>query len=136
MKFYRKAPGEVVAEYRVPSHFQGYPGVVHGGIVASMLDEVTGRTFMEDDPPRFMVTARLSIRYRRPVPVDQPLRLVGLAGKDDGRVAYATGQIFGPEGTLLAEADAVLVNIPETSLGEMDVQALGWKVYPDEEDRG
>ncbi len=134
LKFYETAPGEVQAEYVVPAHFQGYPGVVHGGVIASMLDEVTGRTLMHGDPPRFMVTARLSIRYRKPVPVGQPLRLIGHAGKDSGRVAEAKGEILGADGTLLAEADAVMVDIPESSLAAVDLEALGWKVYPDGEE--
>ena len=45
------------AHHTLSAEFQGYPGVIHGGIIASMLDEVMGRVFMEGDPPRFMVTA-------------------------------------------------------------------------------
>ena len=68
LKFYESSPGEVTVEYIVPEQFQGYPGVVHGGVVAAILDEVTGRTQMGGDPPRFMFTARLDIRYRKNVP--------------------------------------------------------------------
>jgi acyl-coenzyme A thioesterase PaaI-like protein len=131
LTFYDSAPGEVTADYRVPAHFQGYPGVTHGGIIASMLDEVTGRAFMQGDPPRFMVTAKLSIRYRKPVPTERPIRLVGRAVRDEGHVAYAAGEIYGEDGTLLAEAEAVLVNIPPATLATMNVDALGWRVYPD-----
>jgi acyl-coenzyme A thioesterase PaaI-like protein len=77
LKFYEENPGEVTVEYTVPEQFQGYPGVVHGGIVAAMLDEVAGRAHMGGDPPRFMFTARLDVRYRRNVPVNQPLRIIG-----------------------------------------------------------
>ena len=51
LKFYESSPGEVIVEYTVPEQFQGYPGVVHGGVVAAILDEVTGRTQMGGDPP-------------------------------------------------------------------------------------
>ncbi len=130
LRFYETGPGEVTAEYTVPEHFQGYPGVVHGGIVAAMLDELAGRVHMVGDPPRFMFTARLEVRYRKNVPVGRPLRLVGLAGKRRGRSAEATSQIFGPEGALLAEAHAVLVDVPEEVLAESDLEGLGWQVYP------
>jgi acyl-coenzyme A thioesterase PaaI-like protein len=133
LHFYETAPGEVTAEYTVPDHFQGYPGVVHGGVVAAMLDEVSGRAHMGEDPPRFMYTARLDVRYRKNVPIGQPLRLVGRAGKSRGRMATATGQIFGPDGDLLAEAEALLVNIPTDTIQGVDLEALGWKVYPDDE---
>jgi len=131
MKFYETAPGEVTAEYTVPAHYQGYPGVVHGGIVAAMLDEVCGRSHMGGDPPRFMYTARLDIRYRKNVPVEQPLRLVGRAGKSKRRTATASGEIYGPDGSLLAEAQAVLIDIPEDVIDTVDLEALGWKVYAD-----
>jgi acyl-coenzyme A thioesterase PaaI-like protein len=130
--FYSSAPGEVTAEYAVPEHFQGYPGVVHGGIVAAMLDEVAGRAHMGGDSPRFMYTARLEVRYRKNVPVNVPLRLVGKAGKSKRRTACSTAEIYDNEGNLLAEADALLVNIPEEVLEEVDLESLGWKVYPDQ----
>ena len=57
--------------------FQGYPGVVHGGIIASMMDEVMGRVFMGGAIDRFMVTAELKIRYRKPVPILQKFNLEG-----------------------------------------------------------
>jgi acyl-coenzyme A thioesterase PaaI-like protein len=131
LNFYETHPGEVVVEYEVPEQYQGYPGVVHGGIVAAMLDEVTGRVHMGGDPPRFMFTARLEIRYHKNVPVGKRLKIVGYAGKSRERTATATGKIFGPDGELLAEADALLVNVPESVTEEVDLEALGWKVYPD-----
>jgi acyl-coenzyme A thioesterase PaaI-like protein len=131
LDFYETAPGEVVVDYTVPEQFQGYPGVVHGGIVAAILDEVTGRVHMGGDPPRFMYTARLDIRYRKNVPIGQPLRIIGHAGKSKERMALATGQIFGPEGDLLAEAEAVLVNVPDGIVDQVDLESIGWKVYPD-----
>ena len=131
LKFYENTSGEVIVEYTVPDQYQGYPGVVHGGVVAAMLDEVTGRVQMGGHPPRFMFTARLDVRYRKNVPVGQPLRIVGRAGISRERTATATGQIFGPQGDLLAEAEAVLVNVPEGVVDKVDLEELGWKVDPD-----
>lgn len=133
LRFYESSPGEVTSEYTVPEHFQGYPGVVHGGIVAAMLDEVAGRAHMGGDPPRFMYTARLDIRYRKNVPVGKSLRLVGRAGRTKRRTATASSRIYGPDGSLLAEAEALLVEVPEEMLAEADLEALGWQVYSDED---
>jgi acyl-coenzyme A thioesterase PaaI-like protein len=132
LRFYETGPGEVTSDYIVPDHFQGYPGVVHGGIVAAMLDEVTGRALM-GDPPRFMFTARLEIKYRKNVPVGQPLRLVGQAGKLRNKAATSIGRIYGPDGELLAEAEALLVNVPQDIVSKVDLDTLGWKVYEDGE---
>jgi acyl-coenzyme A thioesterase PaaI-like protein len=131
LNFYETAPGEVIVNYTVPEHFQGYPGVVHGGIVAAMLDEVTGRVHMGGDPPRFMFTAKLNIRYRKNVPIGQPLRIIGHAGKSKGRMAVATAEIFGPDDELLAEAEALLINVPDQVVDQVDLENIGWKVYPD-----
>jgi acyl-coenzyme A thioesterase PaaI-like protein len=131
LKFYETTPGEVVVDVTVPEQFQGYPGVVHGGVVAAMLDEVTGRVHMGGSPPRFMFTARLDVHYRKNVPIGKHLHIVGHAGKSKERTALATGQIFGPNGELLADAEALLVNVPEGMGDQVDLEALGWKVYPD-----
>lgn len=130
LRFHQIGPGEVTAEYTVPEHFQGYPGVAHGGIVAAMLDELAGRAHMVGDPPRFMFTARLEVRYRKNVPVGRPLRLVGLAGKSRSHSAEAISQIFDPDGVLLAEAQAILIDVPQEILADSDLESLGWRVYP------
>jgi len=132
LRFYAPGPGEVEVSYTVPEHYQGFPGVVHGGIVAAMLDEVCGRVFIGEAPPRFMFTARLEVRYRQHVPVGVPLRLVGRAVKDRGRAAIACGEIYGPDEGLLAEAEALLVNVPEDLLDTVYLESLGWKVYGDQ----
>lgn len=134
MRFYESdiEPVEVTAEYTVPAQYQGYPGVVHGGIVAAMLDEATSRTIFRGDPPRFVVTARLNVRYRRPVPVETPLRLVGRIVKDKGKVITVAGQVFGPGSELLAEAEAVIVEVDPSFFGEDAFTDQDWQVYPDD----
>ena len=131
LSFYETQPGEVVVEYSVPDQYQGYPGVVHGGVVAAMMDEVADRVHMGGDPPRFMFTARLEVRYHKNVPTGKCLRIVGHAGKSRGRTALASCEIFGPDGQLLAEAKALLVNVPEEVTQQVNLDALGWKVYQD-----
>lgn len=133
LHFYQTRPGEVVARYTAPERYQGYPGVVHGGIVAAMLDEVAGRALMGPDPEtsRFMYTAKLEVHYRRPVPVGQPLRVVGRVTETRGRTARAQTALYGPDEELLAEAHALLVDVPEEALSAADLDALGWKVYAD-----
>jgi len=129
LRFYETGPGEVTADYTVPDQFQGYPGLVHGGIVTAMLDEVTGRAHMHGEQTRFMYTAKLEIRFRKNVPVGIPLRVVGQVEKSKTRMASSIGKIYGPDGDLLAEAKALLVNLPEEAIEDENLEALGWKVY-------
>lgn len=133
LRFYDTNPAEVTAEVTLPEQFQGYPGVVHGGIVAAMLDEAAGRSHMVGAAPRFMYTAKLDVRYRKNVPVGKPLRLVGKAGESKRRSALAASAIYDDEGTLLAEAEALLVDIPQEVIGQASLEELGWKIYPLEE---
>ncbi len=133
LNFYEEEPGRVSAEIIVPEHFQGYPGVVHGGIIAAMLDEVSGRTMLRGDPPRWMVTAKLDIRYRKPVPTETKIYLEGRAKEDNGKVAVVTGTIFSADRTILAEAEAVMVNLPGKLAEQVAFGPEDWKVYPDQE---
>ncbi len=132
LRFMDDGVGEVRAVYTVSERYQGYPGVVHGGIVAAMLDEAAGRAAMIGDRNRFMFTGRMAVRYRRPVPVETELLVIGRIVKDRRRVAEAHSELRLPDGTVAAEADVTLVEVPAEFLPDANLEALGWKVYPDE----
>lgn len=130
LKFYQPTTGEVTADFLPPEHFQGYPGVLHGGIVATILDETAGRSLMGLASPRLMFTAKLEIKYRKNVPVGSPLVARGKAGNSRGRTAEAWSGIYNPAGELLAEAQVLLVDIPNPPSSQ-ELEATGWKIYPD-----
>jgi len=133
LKFDTTENGEVIVEHLVPDQYQGYPGVVHGGVVAAMLDEAGGRVYMGDPKnPRFMFTARMDIRYRKNVPTGKLLKIIGRPVKNKKRTATATASVYGPDGELLAEADLLLVDVPSDVVDNADLEELGWKVYDDE----
>lgn len=133
LKIYQVEAGVIETTFTAPEHFQGYPGVLHGGIVATILDEISGRAHMGDDPsaPRFMFTAKLEVKYRKNVPTGQPLKIVGKAGKTKGKLAEGWAGIYDQAGTLLAEANTLLADVPREMLDSADLEALGWKIYPD-----
>jgi len=133
LDFYTTSPGQSRADIIISSDYEGYPGIVHGGIIAAILDETGGRAFMET-PSRFMVTAQLNIRYRKPVPTGTPLVVLGTAGERRGRVSHAVSEIHDLTGDVLADAELVLVDIPQTEFAKFDRADLGWQVYPDEEE--
>lgn len=133
LDFYVIEPGLVRTEFAIPAQYEGYPGVVHGGVLAAILDETGGRAHM-DEPTHFMVTAQLNVRYRKPVPPNTPLEAVGVAGERKGRVSHAHAEIRTLDGDVLTEAELVLVDIPEEKLTGIDPEEMGWRIYPDEED--
>ncbi len=133
LEFYETGPNEVTTEFTAPDRYQGYPGVLHGGVVTALLDEVAGRAFMGVDPDntRFMYTARLTVRFRNNVPIGQPLKIVGRAVKDRRNAGTAQTVIYDADSQVLAEAEALLVEVPEADIQSADLAALGWRVYPD-----
>ena len=134
LRFYEIAPGEVETTYTPPDHLQGYPGVLHGGIVGAIIDEVSGRAQMGTDVSnaRFMYTARMDIKYRQNIPIGRLLRIVGKALRSRGRVAQAWAGIYDAHsGELLAEGTTMLVDVPKGAVSQSQLAELGWKVYPD-----
>ncbi|MCI0394201.1 MAG: PaaI family thioesterase [Chloroflexi bacterium] len=126
--FYDNGQDEVMAEYTIPDVYQGYPGIVHGGIVAAILDEAVGRVAMIGDHHHFMMSVRLEVKYRQPVPTRTPLRIVGRAVRLRGRLGKAVGEITLPDGALAAEAEMTLADVPAELLANADLQALGWRL--------
>jgi acyl-coenzyme A thioesterase PaaI-like protein len=134
LHIYETEPGVVETTYVAPDHFQGYPGVLHGGIVGAIIDEISGRALMGSDPmnPRFMFTAKLEVKYRKNVPIGKPLKIIGRAGKSKSRSAEAWAGIYEAEtGELLAEGTTLLMNVPADQIDTSQLSELGWKVYPE-----
>ncbi len=124
-----RGAGEVRGEVVVAEHFNGYPGVVHGGVVAALLDETAGRTVLMDGGfEDLMVTAKLEVVYRRPTPTGTRLELVGrLLGRHGDR-AEATAELQLEDGTVLAQARAVLARPPESVSSSWEAEREHWRV--------
>jgi uncharacterized protein (TIGR00369 family) len=109
LRFRRVAPGEVEGEYTAAEHQAGAPGVIHGGVQATLLDETLGYaalTVREPGVPVDIVTVEFSLRYRRPAPTGTPLRLRGRLVRSEGRDVWVAGAIEDAEGRVLTEAEA------------------------------
>jgi uncharacterized protein (TIGR00369 family) len=124
--------GEIRATVTVSEEFNGYPGVVHGGILAAMLDETAGRAvLLQGGPDDLMVTARLEVTYRRPTPTDTPLLVVGrLVGRSEKR-AETKAEIRLPGGAVSARATVLLARPPQEILAGWEAERPYFKVDPD-----
>jgi acyl-coenzyme A thioesterase PaaI-like protein len=134
LHIYETEPGMVETTYTAPDHFQGYPGILHGGILAALIDELGGRAHMGSDPlnPRFMFTAKLEVKYRKNVPIGKPLKIVGKAGKSKTKSAEAWAGIYDAEtNDLLAEGNVLLMDVPKEQLDTSGLNELGWKIHPE-----
>lgn len=130
MTFYDNGQDMVLAEYTVPDAYQGYPGVVHGGVVSAMLDEAVGRVALIGDHHHFMMTVKMQVKFRHPVPVAVPLRIIGEVVKMRGRIGQAIGRVELPDGIIAAEAELVLADLPPElrRTDQTDLEALGWRI--------
>ncbi|HEX6350716.1 MAG TPA: PaaI family thioesterase [Candidatus Dormibacteraeota bacterium] len=103
--------GAAVAEYEVPARFQSWEGMVHGGLVALMLDEAVGWAAWHAGHPG--VTGRLEVRYRQPLRLGDRVRVTGQVEKIRRTLVYAGARIERLEdGALVAEATATLMGAP------------------------
>ncbi len=127
------AAHQVRATVTVPEHFNGYPGIVHGGIVAALLDETAGRALMldGDTEDNLMVTLKLHIKYRRPTPTGQPLALRGWVIRRTARRAKVAAELLLADGTLAAEAEAIVVRPGKEFLDRWEPEKPFWRVYDD-----
>jgi acyl-coenzyme A thioesterase PaaI-like protein len=104
---------EGATHYEAPIRFderhQGGPGVVHGGIVAAALDEACGLLATWHRFPT--VTARIFVRYRRPVPINRDLRVTAGVEESRGRRIHVVGRLLDGD-EALAEARGAFLHVP------------------------
>jgi len=128
MNFYDNGKNEVFSAYTVAERYQSYPGIVHGGVLASMLDEVIGRVAMIGDHHHFMVSVKLQVRYRHPVPIETPLEIRGHIVQLRGRLGKAQGEIILPDGKVACDAAITLADVPTEILSKTNHALLNWRV--------
>jgi len=121
--------GEIRGIVTIPEHFNGYPGVTHGGIVGALLDETAGRTILMDGGfDDLMVTAKLEVVYRRPTPTGVLLEVVGRHVKRRGTRAEAEAELRLPDGTVTARGTVLLARPPAEVAERWAAEREHWRV--------
>jgi len=94
---------------RIDSQYQGATGFAHGGIIATLLDEAMAKANGMSGVRA--VTLKISISYRKMVPVQQPLKLIGWRTIRKGRKLYLRSELRDQSDMLLAEARGLFLEI-------------------------
>ena len=117
-------------ELTLRPEFCGWEGIAHGGIVATILDEVMGWALASAEAWGF--TAKMSIEYKRPVPVGAHIRGEGRLVERRRRLLTLTGRLVNADtGEVLATAEALYVAAPEAQRAELKAR-YGFRLVPED----
>jgi uncharacterized protein (TIGR00369 family) len=119
-RFFELDSGELAGVFTPCPEHQGYPGRLHGGVAATLLDETIGRAVSISDPGAWGVTVELTVRYRKPVPLDEEVRAIARITSDNGRLFEGTGEIRLADETVAVEAAGKYLRLPIERIAEGD----------------
>jgi acyl-coenzyme A thioesterase PaaI-like protein len=122
-RFYELDGAELLGIFQPLEAHQSYPARLHGGISSAILDETIGRACGIKDPDTFGVTVELTVKFRKPVPLDGEVRAIARLTRDSKRLFEGTGEIVLADGTVAVEASGRYMKMPIDRIAEGDFHA-------------
>jgi uncharacterized protein (TIGR00369 family) len=107
LEFYSASDGSVVAQATVAECFESGQGFLHGGIIATLLDEAMSKAMHVNDV--LAMTRHIEVDYLRPVPSMKPIRIEARRTHNEGKKQYAHAQILSADGETLATATGLFI---------------------------
>jgi acyl-coenzyme A thioesterase PaaI-like protein len=132
--FYELENGELVAICNTKDWHQSYPGRLHGGMTAALLDETIGRAISIDDEQVWGVTVSLELKYKKPVPLDEKIKVVGRITKENRKLFEGTGEIILENGEIAATAHGKYMKMPVEKISEDGIDGEWFEIGREEED--
>ena len=112
LKFSYPQPGTCLAEFVPEKKYQGWKGILHGGIISTLLDEAMAHAVggvEGEGGASEAVTAELTVRFKKPVRIGSKIVLSGKVEKDNAKIVEASSEITDETGLVLASARGKLV---------------------------
>ena len=131
-KFYHVEGGLMVGVITGRDEHQSYPNRMHGGMISAMLDEVIGRAINVLEPEAFGVTTELNVKYKKPVPLNEEIKVVGRITKNTRLVFQAEGFVEDKSGTILATATATYVKMTADKIAGAPLTEEQYFLVPDD----
>jgi acyl-coenzyme A thioesterase PaaI-like protein len=129
--FYELENEEILAVFTPAKEHQGYPGRLHGGIAAAILDETIGRAVMvKQSHDIWGVTLDFSMKFKRPVPLDGEIRVRGRITKDSKRIFEGSGEIILSDGTVAIKAVGKYMKMDINNITDTDFSGDNWRTFP------
>jgi acyl-coenzyme A thioesterase PaaI-like protein len=129
--FYELENDELLAVFQPMIEHQSYPGRLHGGIATAILDETIGRAILiRHGEDVWGVTVEFTIRFKKPIPLDEEVRVIGRITTEANRHFEGTGEILLKDGTVAAEGWGKYVKLPLNRIADFDVNEQEWQVTP------
>ena len=132
--FYELADGSLAAKVTPTQHHQSYPGRLHGGVSAALLDETIGRAINVAEPDTWAVTVEINTRYKKPVPYGVELTVTGRVTENNRRLFTGEGAILLPDGTVAVTATAKYMKLKLSDIADFEANGDSWECYPRESD--
>ncbi|MHB1022957.1 MAG: PaaI family thioesterase [Acidobacteriaceae bacterium] len=106
--------GTATASFRLTRRYEGPPGHIHGGIVATLLDEAMGKVNRLKEI--VAVTRHMEVDYLRPVPLREKLTVTGWATAAEGRKNFHQAEIRNQAGEVLARSKGLFITIDPVAM--------------------
>jgi acyl-coenzyme A thioesterase PaaI-like protein len=132
--FYELENEELLALFTPTEEYQSYPGRLHGGIATAILDETIGRAIMIYHQDLWGVTMDFSIRFRKLIPLNEKIRVIGRITNDTRRVFEGTGEILLSDGSVAVEGQGRYIKLPLEKIADFDAEEQEWRVVSAEGD--
>lgn len=133
--FFETESNELVAVFSAGELLQSYPGRLHGGVTTAILDETVGRAINANRQDMVWgVTVEFTVRFKKPVPLDAELKVVGRITAETSRTFEGQGELILPDGTVAAIGTGKYLKLPLDKIADFDFDEQDWKVVPSEKD--
>jgi uncharacterized protein (TIGR00369 family) len=109
LEFFLAPDGSLVSLPVVTDAFAGHPGYLHGGVIATLLDEAMSKAVRAQG--HVSMTRKIEVDYLRPVPSGVPLRIEGRVVRNERRKHWAEARILNEEGRVLTEGKGLFVEV-------------------------
>jgi uncharacterized protein (TIGR00369 family) len=130
-RFYELEDGQLLAIFKPAAEHQGYPGRLHGGIAATILDETIGRAIMLTHSDNIWgVTVDFSMKLRKPVPIEGEIRVLARIVAEGNRSFQGEGEILLADGQVAVEGRGKYLKMDIEKIADFDHQGQAWQVIP------